>query len=195
MLDWLKSHIHLPNTHSDTKLIALSQSGDTKAFEQLYIRYLDSMYRYIYYKVNRDTMLAEDLTETVFLKAWQSLPHFKLDGGYPRAWLYKIAHNTVIDHYRTSKPVSRFALDSDQYPSNASIEEHFEGKERETHLQKALLSLTDEQREAVILRFIENIPSKEVAVILQKNDDAVRALTHRGLEKLREILGDNYGLI
>ena len=87
---------------SETELVARSIDGDAGAFGTLYERYLGAIYRYVYYSVP-DHAEAEDLTENVFIKAWQALPRFHLKGPGFRTWLYRIAHNAIIDRHRTRK--------------------------------------------------------------------------------------------
>jgi len=86
---------------SDAELIVRAVQGDADAFGDLYERYLDQIYRYVYYRV-ANSLEAEDLTETVFLKAWESLPGMRTNVKSMnfQAWLYRIAHNLVVDRYR-----------------------------------------------------------------------------------------------
>ena len=88
----------------ESKLVALASQGDADAFGDLYELYLEEMYRYVRYRINHKQD-AEDLTEQVFLKAWAGLSGYR--GEVPfKAWIYRIARNTVVDHYRTRKAES-----------------------------------------------------------------------------------------
>lgn len=171
---------------SEMNLIRFSQNGDRDAFASLYETHLDRIHRYIYYRVyDQDT--AEDITSLVFLKVWEKLDTFQ-GGQIPFAkWLYRIAHNTVIDYYRTRKPV--IALD-DVDPLKLS---HSDGTDESIDIQilshtllEAMDELTDTQREVLILRFVFGLTTTEIACKLRKKQGAVRALQMRGLRKLSE---------
>ena len=86
----------------DNELVARASQGDRDAFGDLYERYLDAIFRYIYYRVNHQQD-AEDLTELVFLKAWQNIASCYEKKATFKSWVYRIAHNSIIDHYRTRK--------------------------------------------------------------------------------------------
>lgn len=169
---------------SERSLIRFSQRGDRDAFGLLYETYLQRIYRYVYFRVF-DRELAEDIASLVFLKAWEHLDSFE-GGQVPFAkWLYRVAHNTVIDYYRTRKPVS--ALEN-VHPLRVSysdgVDEKIDISIFSSHLVEALNELTDAQREVLILKFIEGLTNKEIADRIEKGLGAVRALQMRGLRKL-----------
>src|SRR6266481_3206633 len=86
----------------ELELVRRSQTGDRAAFARLYDAYVERIYRYVYFRV-ADDQLAEDITSTVFLKGWEKLDSYQVGSSPFIAWLYRVAHNTVIDHYRTKK--------------------------------------------------------------------------------------------
>ena len=88
-----------PNVETDSQLAARAIDGDAEAFGDLYERYQNAIYRYIYYRVGEQGE-AEDLTETVFLKAWETMPRFRVDQASFKTWLYRVAHNLLVDHRR-----------------------------------------------------------------------------------------------
>ena len=90
---------------NEQKLIRRAQKGDSEAFGVLYTLYLDPIYRYVYYRVDR-AATAEDLTGEVFVRAWEALPSFKVQASPFKSWLYQIAHNLVIDHHRKQSPIT-----------------------------------------------------------------------------------------
>ena len=93
------------NQANEKKLVLRAQKGDSEAFGVLYSWYLDAFYRYVYFRVDT-TATAEDLTEEVFVRAWEALPTYEIRK-YPfKSWLYRIAHNLVIDHRRKQQPVA-----------------------------------------------------------------------------------------
>ena len=167
-------------------MIKRVKRGDRDAFGKLYLKYLDAIYRYIYFRVNQDQVVAEDLTETVFFKAWENVKNFKENSGTFKAWLYMIAQNTVIDHYR--KPQKTVQSDENFIHETDNIEEKLMNEYEIKNLNQALSYLTDEQREVIILKYIEEASNEEIGKILNKKEDAVRAMQHRALEKLRKIL-------
>lgn len=187
MIDWFKKHVQVFKRLSEQRLLAKIQRGDKEAFGELYLRYLDKIYRYIFFRVNQEKLIAEDLTQTVFFKAWQGVDSFIMEKGNFRAWLYRIAHNSVIDYYKMEKAVSKF---QDDIPDDKTelFEEHLDNEATLENVKHALSFLTDEQRTVVLLRFIDGFSIEEIAVITGKNEDAVRALQYRGLERLRKIV-------
>ncbi|MBI3954972.1 sigma-70 family RNA polymerase sigma factor [Candidatus Gottesmanbacteria bacterium] len=166
-------------------MIKRVKRGDSDAFGKLYLKYLDAIYRYIYFRVNQEQTIVEDLTETVFFKAWENIKNFKENSGTFKAWLYMIAKNTVIDHYRKPQTAQ---LDENLIHEAGSIEEELMKDQEIKNLNKAFIFLTDEQREAVTLKYIEEMDNEDIGRILGKKEEAVRALQHRALEKLRKIL-------
>ncbi|PIY68840.1 RNA polymerase subunit sigma-24 [Candidatus Roizmanbacteria bacterium CG_4_10_14_0_8_um_filter_39_9] len=177
MLNWLSSDIFL---------IRRLKHGDSDAFGKLYLKYLDSIYRYIYFRVGQKQELAEDLSETVFTKAWENITKFKEHRGTLKAWLYMIAKNVVVDHYRKAKPT--IALDENITGVNSVIETEIEKNEDIRQLMSCLNQLTTEQKQVITMKYIEDMSNQEIAQILNKQEDAVRALQHRALQKLRELL-------
>ncbi len=186
MFSWLKHQLKTVEKLSDLFLIEKVKRGDRDAYGKLYLKYLDAIYRYIYFRANNDQADAEDLTETVFFKAWDNLKNFKENSGTFKAWLYMIAKNTVIDHFRkTQKTVQ---LEDNIIHEIDSIEDKLMKNYEIKNLNHALSFLTYEQKEAITLKYIEEVSNEEIGKILNKNEDAVRALQHRALEKLRRLL-------
>jgi RNA polymerase sigma-70 factor (ECF subfamily) len=174
---------------SDSQLIVRAASGDTAAFGRLYERHLDAIYRYIYFRVSnaRD---AEDLTEQVFLKAWQALPDYEQQGTPFTSWLYRIAHNAVIDHYRRRDV--REAVDPEEIfnwgGTEASSLEWVIAAEETERLADAIGQLPEEQQQVIILRFIEGLDHAAVADILEKSNGACRMIQYRALTTLSRLL-------
>jgi RNA polymerase sigma-70 factor (ECF subfamily) len=150
--------------------------------------YVDKIYKYIYYKSGR-TDEAEDLTAQVFLKAWEAIPNYRWEG-YPfSTWLYRIAHNQIIDYYRTH----RETLPLDTARARESTTDPLEAAEHSftsSQIRAALKHLTQDQQRVVILRFLEGYSTGEVAAIMDKDPDAIRALQHRALRALQPWMSD-----
>ena len=172
---------------SEQELIIRAQKGDAEAFGDLYENYLDTIYRYVYYRI-QNHQDAEDLTEIVFLKAWQKIPDYVIGKTPFVAWVYRIAHNTVIDHYRTRKETVSL---NDQPPINdekMNLEDHILSKEEKRTLSKAITRLSPLHQHVLVLRFISGLKPTEVAEILDRNVGAVRVLQHRALKALHALL-------
>ncbi len=169
-------------------LVKRACRGDSDAFGQLYESTLNRVYRYIYFRVSNDE-IAEDLTSKVYLKAWESLPRFKSGGSPFIAWLYTIAHNAVIDHYRTS----RQDVDLDEItalPDHDPLpHEQCESRMDAQTLRKALGQLTPDQRDVVTMKMLDGLTTDEIAARMRKTPGAIRALQMRGLQALAKICG------
>jgi RNA polymerase sigma-70 factor, ECF subfamily len=173
---------------SELKLIRYSQQGDRDAFACLYAAYLDRIHRYIFFRV-ADPEVAEDITSLVFLKGWEKLHSYQPGKSPFAAWLYRIAHNAVIDHYRTRKTlISLEELHPAELSSPDEVDEKFELKIRSQKLYDALQELTGTQQEVLILKFYYGWTTMEISRRLEKQQGAVRALQMRGLKRLATIL-------
>lgn len=168
-------------------LINGAVSGDADDFGRLYDLYVERVYRHIYYRVgnNRD---AEDLTQQVFIRAWKAIGRYQKTTSPFLAWLMRISHNIVIDHYRSKKDITY--LDSELvYKDSASspeqlAEEHF----NQQQLRKVILRLPDDQQQVVLMRFIEGFTYAEIASTLGKREGTIRVILHRALKKMQRIL-------
>jgi len=159
--------------------------GDSEAFQTLYESHLDTIYRYVYYKVGNG-QLAEDLTQHIFMKAWEAINRYQWRELPFQHWLLRLARNTVIDHYRSTKPANASLLD----PIGDGVDPEAELAQTEMiqTLQEAVRQLPDEQREVIVLRFIEQMPHADVALHLGKSAATVRVIQHRALQALRRLL-------
>jgi RNA polymerase sigma-70 factor, ECF subfamily len=186
-----KSRMPLAN---ERQLVLQAQDGNSDAFGQLYDAYMERIYRFVYFRVE-DQQTAEDITSQVFLKAWSNLDRFQFSRTPYLAWLYTIAHNAVIDHYRTRKVTT--ALDDVQL----SQPDHSELVENEIDLtvemksvKTALQALTDDQQKVLTLKFIEGMSNNEIARHLGKREGAIRALQMRGLQALAKQLEEKMAI-
>lgn len=186
MIGWLKNRLKNVIIASDQILVRKSQRGDRDAYGQLYMKYLDEIYRYVYFRLNCNRENAEDISEVIFFKAWKNLGNLGKDNLNFRAWLYTIARNACIDYFRKSN--HEVKLDENIESTSPDIEEKLILKSNIDILQYHMKLLTDEQREVITMKFINDMPNEEIAKVLQKREDAVRAIQHRALKKLREII-------
>ncbi|MGH2379261.1 MAG: sigma-70 family RNA polymerase sigma factor [Candidatus Limnocylindria bacterium] len=170
-------------------VIERARSGDRAAFAELYDTHVDSVYRYVLYRV-REPSDAEDLASEVFTRAFANIHRYRWQGKSFLAWLYTIARNAVTDRRRRERPMVE--LDS----AYGLAEDGPTAHDRAVHgeevlaLKGAVKYLTVEQQQVLALRFEANLSSREVAKLLGKNEGAIRALQFRALGRLRKILRD-----
>lgn len=169
-------------------LIRSSIDGDSEAFEALYLHYMEKIYRYIYFRVG-DEAQAEDMTEDVFVRAWEALPNFKLSESRFSSWLYTIAHNLLVDHYRRRNPAQISTDDLARYADPGDLPERIVGKKQEFDvLAKSIMQLDDLEQQVLLLRFVEGLSHREIAAIIGKSQTASRVIQHRALKSLRALL-------
>ena len=176
--------------HSEIwELVGKAQAGDGEAFGQLYDRYVDTVFRFIYFRVN-DRTLAEDFTSETFLRALRRIGTISYQGRDIGAWFITIARNIVLDHLKSARarlesPTGDVIEGNDRAPSpEAAV---IESLTTET-LMSAVHKLGEEQRECVMLRFIQGLSVSETAAVMGKNDGAIKALQHRAVRKLADLL-------
>jgi RNA polymerase sigma-70 factor (ECF subfamily) len=169
-----------------TGLVEKAAGGDFEAFGELYNIYLDRIYRYVFYQV-KDKMTAEDLLEEIFVKAWKAIGSYRGKGQAFSAWLYRIAHNYLVDYFRKSQ--KRRSLEIERVAIVASDEGEFEKRATRQELLEALSCLRDNQRQVIILKFIEGLDNREISQIMGKSQGAIRILQMRALAILQKILG------
>jgi RNA polymerase sigma-70 factor, ECF subfamily len=177
----------------DTCLIKSAAKGDKQAFGLLYQRYLNEIYRFVFYKVG-NIDVAEDITEDTFVRTWERLigPHDnKREIINLRAWLYQTASNLVIDHYRKIKPVQ--FIEKFTHSKKASPEEITEDKDISQVLMETIRSLKPEFQQIIILRFINELSHEQTASIMKISTSYSRVLQYRALKKLETDLTKKVG--
>ena len=179
--------------HAETwRLVQAAQAGDGEAFGQLYDRYVDTVFRFIYFRVN-DRALAEDFTSETFLRALRRIGSISYQGRDIGAWFVTIARNIILDHVKSARNrlevTTADTIEGDQRePSPESAVLELLTSER---LMVAVSQLGDEQRECVMLRFIQGFSVSETAAVMGKNDGAIKALQHRAIRKLADLIGND----
>lgn len=169
----------------EKRLIKKAQKGDNQAFGELYDQYLPAIYRFIVIKVGNKAD-AEDISHQVFLNAWQKMPKYKHQGFPFSSWLYRIAHNAVIDFYRTSK----HHIDIDSVPEDSFSETPETDKKIDDLMQTrivkdAIKELNEDEQNVIIMKFVNELSNKEIAASLEKSEGAVRVMQHRALKQLK----------
>jgi len=171
----------------EENLVRRAQQRDEEAFAQLYEEYFDRIYRYVILRVG-DQAEAEDITQQVFVKALQSISSFRWKGVPFSAWLFRIAHNQVIDHIRKKKKRVTEPLDDSLAISDSNPQLLAERKLDIEQLVSAIKQLTRAQREVISLRFAGELSIVQVAKVMGKNPGAVKALQHSAIVALRKKL-------
>ena len=170
--------------------VGRAQKGDAAAFAVLYEDYYDRIFRYVSFKTG-NSLEAEDITAEVFVKMLESIDSFKWQGYQFSSWLFRIAHNLVVDHFR--KRGRRHIVALDDAPAaateyNPDLDRKLDVDMSMVPVQEAMKDLTDLQREVISLRFAAGLSVAETARAVGKKDNAVKALQHAGIKKLRGIL-------
>jgi len=168
-------------------LLKRAKAYDPEALAEVYDRYGPRMYAYIYRRVS-DAALAEDLTGDLFLRVLRAIRNDQAWGDSFIAWLYRIAHNLVMDHYRRQSPVPCLSVDDSLAAPDGDPAVIAEDAVAGKRLRAAIGRLTPDQQEVLALRFGEGLTAAQTAGILEKSTGAVEALQHRALAALRRML-------
>lgn len=173
---------------SEEQLLQAAARYDDAAIGELYDRYEAKIYAYIYRRTGEQA-LAEDLTGQAFLKMLEAIHNQKAWHSSFSGWLYRIAHNLVIDHYRQRDHQLQVSLeDEPTLPSPDNPEEAAEIKLDAERLRAAIGRLTEEQAEVISLRFLEGYSINEVAEMMSKTEGSIKALQYRAVSTLRQLL-------
>jgi RNA polymerase sigma-70 factor (ECF subfamily) len=173
----------------EKELIKKAQNGEAQAFGLLYDIHVEAIYRFVYLKIGSKAD-AEDITQQVFLNAWQNIHRYRYQGFPFSSWLYKIAHNAVIDFYRSHN----LRADIDLESAEEIIQENEAEQKNKTDynldlekIKKAIRQLPADQQSIIIMRFVDDLPIKEIARILEKNEGTIRVIQHRALKQIKKI--------
>ncbi len=168
----------------EAALLRRLRANDLAAVAELHDRYAPAVFAYVYRRVG-EQHLAEDLTADVFLKALEALRRGRFAHSALMAWLYRLAHNRVVDHYRKQQPQVTLP---DDHPATDDVQAATQERALHRSVRGALSRLTDDQQQVIALRFGEGKTAAETARLLQKTEEAVWALQHRSLAALRRLL-------
>lgn len=173
---------------TDEKLIVMAQQGHESAVGDLYERYHQDVFQYLYYNVG-ERHLAEDLTSDVFLKVFKAIQNFETKNSNFKGWLYQIARNTLVDHYR--KLLIHPEVELNEQMEEADCEDVVALADKNFSseiLILALKELSEDQRNVLVLRFVAGMSLEESSRVLHKTLDSVKGLQRRALLALRKVL-------
>jgi len=171
--------------------IKQAQKGNSEGFGALYDHYMAPIYRFILMKVS-SRQEAEDLAHDVFMSAWQNIHSYTPQGHPFSSWLYQIARNKVIDHYRLKKPTADIEnIDSSFIKVLDASEQNIDFGFNLVKVRQAITKLTPDQQDVVIMRFIEDLTHQEIAAALERSEGAVRLLQHRAINNLKSLLEES----
>lgn len=184
-----ESAVEAPEPGGSWELVRAAQEGDRSAFALLYDKYVDVVFRYVLFRVG-DRELAEDVTSETFLRALRRISSVTYQGRDVGAWFVTIARNLVLDHVKSS----RFRLEvttaevDDSGRVEAGPEQQVLAGATRTALLECVRQLGDDQRECIVLRFLQGLSVAETAAVMSRNEGAVKALQHRAVRRLAQLL-------
>jgi RNA polymerase sigma-70 factor (ECF subfamily) len=172
----------------EESLVRRAQERDADALARLYEAYFDKIYRYIAARV-RNKAEAEDLTQQVFMKMLQSISSFKYKGLPFSSWLYRIAHNQVVDFLRQKNKKATVDIEGLPIPDTKDDPEHLLEKQVDIEqVKRATQKLTPAQQEVISLRFTGELSISECAKVMGKSEGAIKALQHNAVLALRKAM-------
>jgi len=169
---------------SEQKIIKRCQEKDLTEFGKLYDRYIKKIYDFVYYKTHHKET-AEDLVSQIFVKALENINNYNINKGSFSSWLYRIARNRVIDHYRTKKNELDIC-DVWDLQAEETIERDIDTKQQLEKVQQYLKKLKAEQRDIILLRVWQGLSYQEIAEITEKSQASCKMMFCRTIAKLRQ---------
>ena len=179
----------VPEENGPWALVRSAQAGDMNAFSELFDRYYDVVFRYVLFRMN-DRTLAEDVTQETFLRALRRISSVTYQGRDIGAWFVTIARNLIFDHVKSS----RYRLESttsdivELSPSTHGPEQQVLDMATNEELLRCIRKLNADQQECISLRFLQGLSVAETATIMDRNEGAVKALQHRAVRRLAQLL-------
>ncbi len=174
--------------HADESALIERAKREPAAFGELYDRYFQQMYRFVYSRV-RDQNAAEDVTSEVFMKALRGIGRYQHTGRPFSAWLYQIAVNAVNDRYRSARPTEDIDAQIAISAAGPGIEELALQQDELRRIWSIVERLPRAQRTAMVLKFQEDMKIDDIAAVMGKTPGAVKLLIHRGVTRVRESMG------
>lgn len=177
-----------PDENEVQKLVVACQNGDSIAFGKLYDLYIDMVYRYVYYRVSKEEV--EDVTENIFVRVWENIDKY-VPGEHPfSSWLFRIAHNLVVDHYRFHRThvslrenLPEHVAQSDDDPADWTAQ-----RLNQSQVRGAIKELKEPYQQVLVLKFLSGFDNAEIAEVMDRSEGNIRILQYRALKALRKIL-------
>jgi RNA polymerase sigma-70 factor (ECF subfamily) len=182
-------NVEPPEPGGSWELVRAAQEGDRSAFAALYDEYVDVVFRYVLFRIG-DRELAEDVTSETFLRALRRIGSVTYQGRDVGAWFVTIARNLVLDHVKSSRfrlEVITAEVDDNQRVEVGPEQQVLAGVTRSALLE-CVQQLGDDQRECIVLRFLQGLSVAETAAVMARNEGAVKALQHRAVRRLAQLL-------
>ena len=180
----------MAQTEDERSWVENARTGDPEAVGWLYERYFDRIYRYVHLKIG-DPTEAEDITEQVFLKMLEAIGSFRWQGSSFASWLFRIAHNQVVDHVRQRSRRPQVSLDpiGAYLPSEGYDPHHWaEQSDFRDHLKESITQLTDLQAQVISLKFGAGLTNAEIAAVMRRTEGAIKALQYSALQNLNKLM-------
>lgn len=174
------------------RLVRETQKGNTQAFGELYDIYFQQIHKYVFYKVSEEYV--DDLVATVFIKAWTQIKKYQKSRHPFSSWLFRIAHNAVIDHYRTNRKhyeLQEQILDDVKPTPRDLANTQLDGE----RVHRVVRKLDKKYQEVIVLKFLNELTNPEVAKAIGTSEANVRTLQFRALKKLKGMLEEEELLI
>ncbi len=174
---------------SEAALIEQTQHGNPNAFGRLYEAYADRVYRYLIFRT-QDAHTAEDLSAETFIKAFQNIGRYRVGQTPFGAWLFRIAHNVLIDHWRARARRKTIAWETMEPIASSTASDEFAQVFTRAELEWGVAQLTDLQQQVIALRFSGGCSIAETAHTLQRSQEAIKDAQHKALVALRKHLDE-----
>lgn len=171
------------------QLVERALKKDEAAFAQLYDQYFEKLYRFVYFRVNHKEV-AQDLVSETFIRVWEKIPDISEAAAF-NGWIYQIARNLVIDHYRSRKPTVDLGELENVLEYEDNIIDRVNLGFQQAEFLSALKKLNPDQRLVIKLKFIDDLGNREIAQILDKSEGAIRVIQHRAITELKQLIQPN----
>lgn len=174
----------------DRQLLKRAREYDAQVLAEIYDQHAEPIYRYLYRYIG-DAGLAEDLTSEVFLRLLQVIGTSRAPRDQLRGWLYRVAHNLAMDHFRQRAKGMPLPLDEDLVPSSDSPSTTVEKEQAQQQVRQAVSQLTPSQQQVLVLRFGEGLKIREIGQLMEKSEGSIKLLQYRALQRLRKLFDQN----
>jgi RNA polymerase sigma-70 factor, ECF subfamily len=187
----LLKNISEPIEITDANAVSLASQGDADAFSHLYEQNIGRIYNYVFFRIGSEAD-AEDITARVFHRAFNHIGRYVEKGVPFSAWLYRIAHNLIANWHRDNHRKKEVSLEDQlDFPHQGDLpEKTLEQRQETERLLKAIRRLSPDRQQLILLKYLEDLPNAEIAIIMSRTEGAIKSLYHRALIALREELSE-----